>query len=161
MNHPSYLFSHVHRADRGYRPSLIHEYRITKPSLHSAMSIGLETKVIIEVLSRLSKTPLSPRLVARIEEWTASFGKVRLVLKDNRYFLETSVPEFLQKLMNDEVIKECMVHREEEAGPTVFGAEEGARPRRDFAIPGTEEARRRERVKKPNRLARMTLCWAQ
>ncbi|EAL23231.1 hypothetical protein CNBA5750 [Cryptococcus deneoformans B-3501A] len=127
------------------RPALIHEYRITKPSLHSAMSIGLETKVIIEVLSRLSKTPLSPRLVARIEEWTASFGKVRLVLKDNRYFLETSVPEFLQKLMNDEVIKECMVHREEVTGPTVFGAEEGARPRRDFAIPGTEEARRRER----------------
>lgn len=134
-----------HLLTRGYRPSLIHEYRITKPSLHSAMSIGLETKVIIEVLSRLSKTPLSPRLVARIEEWTASFGKVRLVLKDNRYFLETNVPEFLQKLMNDEVIKECMVHREEEAGPTVFGAEEGARPRRDFAIPGTEEARRRER----------------
>ncbi|ODN83005.1 hypothetical protein L202_01236 [Cryptococcus amylolentus CBS 6039] len=127
------------------RPSLIHEYRITKPSLHSAMSIGLETGVIIEVLSRLAKTPLSPRLRARIEQWTASFGKVRLVLKDNRYFLETSVPEFLQKLMNDEVIKECMVHREKEMGTTVFGAEEAARPRRDFAIPGTEEARRLER----------------
>ncbi|WVO17278.1 hypothetical protein L204_104970 [Cryptococcus depauperatus] len=126
------------------RPSLIHEYRITKPSLHSAMSIGLETKVIIEVLSRLSKTPLSHQLIFRIEEWTASFGKVRLVLKDNRYFLETSVPEFLQKLMNDPVIKECMVHREEEQGQMIFGAEEGARPRRDFAIPGTEEARRQE-----------------
>ncbi|WWD20644.1 hypothetical protein CI109_105120 [Kwoniella shandongensis] len=127
------------------RPSLIHEYRITKPSLHSAMSIGLETKVIIEVLSRLSKTPLNHRLIARIEEWTASFGKVRLVLKDNRYFLETSVPEFLQTLMQDEVIRNCRVTREKEAGPTVFGAEQVARPRRDYAIPGTEEARRAER----------------
>ncbi|WVQ63251.1 uncharacterized protein L199_001402 [Kwoniella botswanensis] len=127
------------------RPSLIHEYRITKPSLHSAMSIGLETKVIIEVLSRLSKTPLSTRLTARIEEWTASFGKVRLVLKDNRYFLETSVPEFLQTLMTDEVIRDCRVTREIESGPTVFGAEQTARPRRDYAIPGTEEARRAER----------------
>ncbi|OCF45679.1 DNA excision repair protein ERCC-3 [Kwoniella heveanensis CBS 569] len=138
------------------RPSLVHEYRITKPSLHSAMSIGLETKVIIEVLSRLAKTPLSPRLTARIEEWTASFGKVRLVLKDNRYFLETSVPEFLQTLMTDEVIRDCRVTREQEAGPTVFGAEQIARPRRDFAIPGTEEARRAERgeadaIGQPNR----------
>ena len=127
------------------RPSLIHEYRITKPSLHAAMSVGLETKDIIEVLSRLSKIPLPPRLVHRIEDWTSSYGKIRLVLKQNRYNLESTVPEFLRTLLNDEVIGPCRVIRENEAGEEVFGVERGAVPRRDFMIPGTEDARRAER----------------
>jgi DNA excision repair protein ERCC-3 len=130
------------------RPSLIHEYRITKPSLHAAMSVGLETKDI-EVLSRLSKIPLPQRLINRIEDWTSSYGKIRLVLKHNRYFLESTVPEFLRTLLNDEVIGPCRVIRENEQGEQVFGVEKGAVPRRDYLIPGTEEARRAERGEEP------------
>ncbi|KAL1409841.1 DNA repair helicase RAD25 [Vanrija albida] len=125
------------------RPSLIHEYRITKPSLHAAMSVGLETNDIIEVLSRLSKIPLPKRLTRRIREWTSSYGKIKLVLKHNRYLLESSVPEYLHQLLNDDVIKTCRVHRDEEEEDVTFGIEKG--PRRDFHIPGTEEARRAER----------------
>jgi len=123
------------------RPSLIHEYKISKPSLHAAMSVGLETKDIIEVLSRLSKTPLPQRLISRIEDWTSSYGKIRLVLKHNRYHLESTVPDFLRTLLNDPVIGPCRVVRGE-------GEEEalmrGNVPRRDFAIEGTDEARRRK-----------------
>ena len=127
------------------RPSLVHEYRISKPSLHAAMSVGLETSDIIEVLERLSKIPLPLKLRRRIESWTSSYGKIRLVLKHNRYFLESSVPEFLRRLLNDEIIGPCRVVREDE-GPseTVFGVERGAR--RDYLIPGTEEARRAEKA---------------
>lgn len=128
------------------RPTLIHEYRITKPSLHAAMSVGLETNDIIEVLSRLSKIPLPRKLVERIRDWTSSYGKIKLVLKHNRYWLESSVPEYLQLLLKDEVIKTCRVHREEEdAGDVTFGVEQVSKPKRDYLIPGTEEARRAER----------------
>ena len=94
------------------RPSLIHEYRITKPSLHAAMSVGLETRDIIQVLSRLSKIPLSPRLERRIINWTSSYGKIRLVLHKNKYYLESADPEFLQPLVSDSVIASCGVEKE-------------------------------------------------
>ncbi|RXK41677.1 DNA excision repair protein ERCC-3 [Tremella mesenterica] len=127
------------------RPVLIHEYKITKPSLHAAMSVGLETKDIIEVLDRLSKISLPQKLRVRITEWTSSYGKIRLVLKHNRYFLESSVPEFLKVLLNDPVIGPCRVAREDEQGQQVFGMERGPVARRDYLIPGTEEARRAEK----------------
>jgi DNA excision repair protein ERCC-3 len=37
------------------RPSFIHEYKLTTYSLYAAVSVGLQTQDIIEVLSRLSK----------------------------------------------------------------------------------------------------------
>lgn len=123
----------------------MHEYRITKPSLHAAMSVGLETNDIVEVLSRLSKIPLPPRLVHRIRDWTSSYGKIKLVLKHNRYWLESSVPEYLQRLLKDEVIKTCRVHRDEEqeqGDMATFGVEQASKPKRDYLIPGTSEARR-------------------
>lgn len=143
------------------RPSLVHEYKITKPSLHAAMSVGLETRSITEVLNRLSKIPLPAKLEARIKDWTSSYGKIRLVLKHNKYFLESSVPEFLRILLNDEVIGPCRVVREDEEGQQVFGVEKGTAARRDYFIPGTEEARRAEQggegsgvVGRPNQVQR-------
>lgn len=38
---------------------------------------------------------------------TLSYGKVKLVLKHNRYFVESQFPEVLQKLLKDPVIQEC------------------------------------------------------
>lgn len=108
------------------------------------MSVGLETRSITEVLNRLSKIPLPSKLEARIKDWTSSYGKIRLVLKHNKYFLESSVPEFLRILLNDEVIGPCRVVREDEEGQQVFGVEKGTAARRDYFIPGTEEARRAE-----------------
>jgi len=109
------------------------------------MSVGLETQDIINVLSRLSKIPLPNDLVNRITDWTSSYWKIRLVLKHNRYYLESTVPEFLEILLNDPIIRPCRVIREEDAGQQVFGVEQTAVPRRDYMIPGTEEARRAER----------------
>lgn len=109
------------------------------------MSVGLETRDIIEVLGRLSKIPLTSGLKRRIESWTESYGKIRLVLKHNRYYLESTVDEFVERLLNDPVIKPCRVIRENEAGQQVFGVEQVPMPRRDYVIPGTEGARRAER----------------
>ncbi len=45
-----------------------------------------------------------------IRERTLSYGKVKLVLKHNRYFVESSHPETLQILLKDKIIREARVH---------------------------------------------------
>jgi DNA excision repair protein ERCC-3 len=103
------------------------------------MSVGLETNDIIQVLGRLSKIPLPPRLQNRIANWTSSYGKIRLVLKHNRYFLESVDQKFLVPLMNDAVIAGCRVERQDDVDDQNNGR------RQDLIIPGTEAARRAER----------------
>jgi DNA excision repair protein ERCC-3 len=108
------------------------------------MSVGLETEDILKVLNQLCKFTIPVKLQERIQDWTSSYGKIRLVLKQNRYYLESTVVAFLQQLLNDEVIGPCRVIRDavESQDEVVFGMEKAARL--DFAIPGTEAARREQ-----------------
>ncbi|XP_054286214.1 general transcription and DNA repair factor IIH helicase subunit XPB [Macrosteles quadrilineatus] len=93
------------------RPEHIHEYKLTAYSLYAAVSVGLETHDIIEYLKRLSKTTVPDGIVEFIKLCTLSYGKVKLVLKHNRYFVESPFPEVLQKLLKDPVIQECRLRR--------------------------------------------------
>lgn len=86
------------------RPSHIHEYKLTPFSLFASVSVGLETADIIAVLDRLSKTPIPQSIKEFIESATLSYGKVRLVLQQNRYFLESNQAEILQMLLRDPII---------------------------------------------------------
>ncbi|KAF7312119.1 putative DNA repair helicase ercc3 [Mycena indigotica] len=91
------------------RPAFIHEYKLTSYSLYAAVSVGLQTEDIIEVLNRLSKVPVPESITAFIRERTLSYGKVKLVLKHNKYYVESSHPETLQILLKDRVIREARV----------------------------------------------------
>lgn len=86
------------------RPTFLHEYALTVHSLYAAVSVGLVPQDIINFLDRLSKTPVPVEIQSFILECTRAFGKVKLVLKHNRYFLETPDNKVLQKLLKDEVI---------------------------------------------------------
>ncbi|CAH9075699.1 unnamed protein product [Cuscuta epithymum] len=86
------------------RPESMHEYNLTPHSLYAAVSVGLETETIISVLSKLSKTKLPKEMIDFIYASTANYGKVKLVLKKNRYFIESPFTEVLKKLLQDEVI---------------------------------------------------------
>lgn len=86
------------------RPSHVHEYKLTPFSLFASVSVGLETADIIAVLDRLSKTPIPQSINEFIENATLSYGKVRLVLQQNRYFLESNQADILQMLLRDPVI---------------------------------------------------------
>ena len=77
----------------GYRPESMHEYNLTPHSLYAAVSVGLETETIVSVLSKLSKTKLPKEMIKFIHDSTANYGKVKLVLKKNRYFVESPFPE--------------------------------------------------------------------
>lgn len=71
----------------------MHEYNLTPHSLYAAVSVGLETETIITVLDRLSKTKLPTEIVDFVRESTLNYGKVKLVLQKNRYFVESGFPE--------------------------------------------------------------------
>ncbi|ALC43783.1 hay [Drosophila busckii] len=98
------------------RPEHIHEYKLTAYSLYAAVSVGLQTHDIVEYLKRLSKTSIPEGILEFIRLCTLSYGKVKLVLKHNKYFIESPHPEVLQKLLKDPVIQKCRLIRSEAEG---------------------------------------------
>lgn len=130
------------------RPKFIHEYKLTPHSLYAAVSVGLETENIIEVLNRMSKVPVPEELCDFIRECTHSYGKVKMVLKKNKHFVESGDPETLRILLRDEVIAKARVPPEVTAqeerdkdGTATFGLEKDKAPSRaGLIIPGTKEA---------------------
>ncbi|KAJ1948704.1 DNA repair helicase RAD25, partial [Linderina pennispora] len=92
------------------RPTHLHEYKLTAYSLYAAVSVGLDTADIIEVLNRLSKVPVPPDVIGAIKQFTVSYGKVKLVLNHNRYYVESSHPEILQHLLRDPVIAAARIY---------------------------------------------------
>ncbi|XP_040368644.1 general transcription and DNA repair factor IIH helicase subunit XPB1-like isoform X3 [Rosa chinensis] len=87
----------------------MHEYNLTPHSLYAAVSVGLETETIISVLNKLSKTKLPKEIIDFIHGSTANYGKVKLVLKKNRYFVESPYPEVLKTLLKDNFIAESRI----------------------------------------------------
>lgn len=124
------------------RPSHMHEYRITAYSLYAAVSVGLETTDIISVLNRLSKVPIAPSIINFIESATVSYGKVKLVLKHNRYFVESTQADILQMLLKDPVIGQLridtMSKESSESKTNAYGlTTEKAPEKGSLVIPGT------------------------
>ncbi|KAL1991878.1 hypothetical protein VTN49DRAFT_5186 [Thermomyces lanuginosus] len=116
------------------RPTHLHEYRLTMNSLYAAVSVGLEPGDIVHFLDRLSKTPLPDQIRSFIIEFTKSFGKIKVVLKHNRFYVESTDPGMLQKLLQDDVIRSHRIQGAEgitqQAAPTMSG----------LVIPGTKDA---------------------
>ncbi|GBF59485.1 general transcription and DNA repair factor IIH helicase subunit [Trichophyton mentagrophytes] len=115
------------------RPTHLHEYRLTGNSLYAAVSVGLLPTDIINFLDRLSKTPLPESLKSFIINFTKSYGKIKLVLKHNRFFVESSDTATLQMLLKDEVIGPQRIESSEitqQAAPKMGG----------LVIPGTKDA---------------------
>ena len=119
------------------RPKHVHEYKLTKHSLYAAVSIGLEPEDIIGVLSRLSKVKIPPETIEYIREATKSFGKVRLVLKDTKYYVESGYPDTLRLLLRDKIIADARATEEGQSGDL----ETATAPKKSsLVIPGTKYA---------------------
>lgn len=83
------------------RPSYIHEYRITKYSLYAAVSMGILPDDILNTLNFLSKVEIETKLCDLILDWTKNCGKARLILKNAKYYIESSNPSILRDMLND------------------------------------------------------------
>ncbi|KAI9651100.1 DNA repair helicase RAD25 [Ciborinia camelliae] len=116
------------------RPSFLHEYALTPHSLYAAVSVGLDPKDIINVLDRLSKMPIPDNVRDFINNCTQSYGKVKLVLKNTKHFVESSDPEMLQRLLKDPVIGPLRVQGTTEITTTIAPSMGG------LVIPGTKNA---------------------
>ncbi len=88
---------------------MIHEYQLNPYSLYAAVSVGLTTEEILSVLETLSKCRIPEKVKNFIKECTSSYGKLKLVLQNNRYFIESQSPEVLQSLLKDKVIAEAHI----------------------------------------------------
>ncbi|KAK9473532.1 P-loop containing nucleoside triphosphate hydrolase protein, partial [Dipodascopsis tothii] len=122
------------------RPTHIYEYKLTPYSLYAAVSVGLETNDIISVLNRFSKVPVPKNIVEYITSCTVSYGKVMLVLKHNRYFVESSHADTLQMLLQDKEIGKLRIESDDSS--TVKRSESGlvigkAPKAAGLVIPGT------------------------
>ncbi|KAF7795953.1 hypothetical protein EIP86_007122 [Pleurotus ostreatoroseus] len=137
------------------RPAFIHEYKLTSYSLYAAVSVGLQTEDIIEVhgpgaltteFHRAPKVPVPESIVTFIRERTLSYGKVKLVLKHNKYYVESSHPETLQILLKDKVIRDARVH----SAPTDNSIKAAtfttskAPTKGNLVIPGTKDAEKKK-----------------
>ncbi|KAJ9660622.1 DNA repair helicase RAD25 [Coniosporium apollinis] len=116
------------------RVSAIHEYKLTTHSLFAAVSIGWTTSDILHRLKFYCKTAVPQAIQDFIIVSTSSFGKVRLVLKHTKYYIESSDEQVLQKLLRDEVIGACRIDSSEEF------TKEAAPKMGALAIPGTKAA---------------------
>jgi len=115
------------------RPTFLHEYRLTTQSLYAAVSVGLNSKDIIKTLDLFLKNKMPPNVIKYITHCGKSYGKVKIVLRNNKYFVETADPVVLQKLLKDPEIGPCRVQGAEEittSAPTMAG----------LAIAGTKDA---------------------
>ena len=65
---------------------------------------GVGPQDIISNLEKFSKSPLTTGIREWIWECTSRYGTLRLVLKRNSYFIESSDAAVLQRLLQDEVI---------------------------------------------------------
>lgn len=83
------------------RTQNIHEYCLTKYSLYAAASMNIKTHEIIDILSNLSKNVLSKELIDYIKENTETYGKVKLILKNKRYFIECNDKQILKFLLDE------------------------------------------------------------
>ena len=116
------------------RPSFVHEYHVTVHSLYGAISVGLSAQEIIRGLEKFLKTPLPNVVRESIMNSTKRFGKVKLVLKNNHYFLETPDPVVLQTILTDPDITEAIGQQHGDIVAEAAPKEGGV------VIPGTKEA---------------------
>ena len=121
------------------RPATLHEYMLTPHSLYAAVSVGLDAGTVAAVLDRLCKTALPPAVGAFIAACTGNFGKVKLVLKQGRFWVESPHPAILRELLDDAVIADARVVREEDGngngnGGGGGGGGGGAQPAGGFAL---------------------------
>ena len=85
------------------RPKKVQEYQITTYSMYCAVSLGLSSSEIIRVLKILSKSNISPTLIDQIKATCSTVGKIKLVLLNNRYFIESTDLNILKELLRDDI----------------------------------------------------------
>ncbi|KAL3800007.1 hypothetical protein ACHAWO_004685 [Cyclotella atomus] len=103
------------------RPEHIHEYKLTPYSLYAAVATNIETESIVRVLNRFSKNALPEGVAKFIRECTKRYGKAKLVLKHNKFYVESEYASVLRELLRDDLISQARVAKETDGGGNTAG----------------------------------------
>jgi DNA excision repair protein ERCC-3 len=98
------------------RPEFLHEYKLTPYSLYAAVATNIDTESIVRVLDRLSKNVLPTGVATFIRECTKRYGKAKLVLKHNKFYVESEHPDVLRELLRDSKISQARVVEDSATG---------------------------------------------
>lgn len=92
------------------------------------------------------KVPVPESIIAFIRERTLSYGKVKLVLKHNKYFVESSHPATLQLLLKDKTIREARLITQQTDNSIKAATFTTAKApvKGNLIIPGTKEAEKKK-----------------
>ena len=94
------------------RPEFIQSYRLTEDSLYAAVAVSWSTESIIKVLNILCKTQIPHEVIKYIRDCTYTFGKAKLVLKDNNFYVESLFSDVLRELLKHPSIQAARVFDE-------------------------------------------------
>ncbi len=120
------------------RPEYVHEYKLTPYSLYAAVATNIDTESIVRVLNRFSKNEMPKGVAQFIRECTKRYGKAKLVLKHNKFYVESDYPAVLRELLRDELISQARVSEEVTQGDgTATGGGDGAGANTNAAVPTT------------------------
>ncbi|MDM8557786.1 DNA repair helicase XPB [Candidatus Parabeggiatoa sp. HSG14] len=87
-------------------PEFIHTYKITPLSLWNAAALEISLQEIFDGLQNFSKYPLPANVLADIQEWYASYGKLVLQKESkNRLLLQVEDTTILERLIHDKSLK--------------------------------------------------------
>eukprot|EP00984_Skeletonema_dohrnii_P017593 scaffold8057_cov91-Skeletonema_dohrnii-CCMP3373.AAC.1 len=107
------------------RPEYVHEYKLTPYSLYAAVATNIDTESIVRVLNRFSKNEMPVGVAQFIRECTKRYGKAKLVLKHNKFYVESDYPAVLRELLRDDLISQARVAEETSGGDGAAGAGDG------------------------------------
>jgi len=107
------------------RQEFIQSFEINSASLFASVTLGFTAEDIIRRLEEFNKFDKIPSNIKKfIEETTSSFGKCRLVLKENNYFLESDHRYILEYYYNIKSLSDCWKGQIYKAEETSFSERE-------------------------------------
>ena len=127
------------------RPEFLHEYKVTPYSLYAAVATNIDTESIVRVLSRLSKNELPDSVATFVRECTKRYGKAKLVLKSNKFYVESEHPSVLRELLRDPEISRARVS--EDVGAAAAGGGGGGEKDADGFVVSSAAAEMDENLK--------------
>ena len=113
------------------RPEYIQTYRLTEDSLYAAVAVSRSAESIIKVLNILCKTEVPAQVIKYIKDCTHTFGKAKLVLKENNFYVESQYPDVLRLLLSHPTIKEARVFDAQQSDQTTGAFLESIAPQED------------------------------
>lgn len=88
-------------ADPCSRPAHMHEFQLNEYSIFSSITLGISCEEIISTMELISKNEITEELKTNIRECAKKVDRARILLKNERYFIESKDLETLYEIFKE------------------------------------------------------------